>query len=75
MIDLNAYLGLIPHLERAPKGVWISYDADADVLYVSLGEPSTADDTEMDEQGVLTRYANGKVVGYTILNASKIEAR
>jgi uncharacterized protein YuzE len=41
------------------------------VLYISLGEPRAADDTDMTDDGILTRYADGEIVGYTVLNVGK----
>jgi uncharacterized protein YuzE len=72
MLDL---LTLLPRLRGAPEHLLrVSYDAEGDVLYVSLGEPRPADDSDMDDSGVITRYANGEIIGYTILNASKLSA-
>jgi uncharacterized protein YuzE len=67
---------LIPALRDAPTHLLrLSYDAEGDVLYVSFGEPRPAEDAEMDEQGVITRFgADGEVVGYTVIDASKPRA-
>ena len=51
--------------------VWVDYDREADVVYVSFRRPQHATDTiEMDDQGILLRYRGKKLVGVTILNAS-----
>lgn len=65
--------GAIPHLIRLPVGkVWIDYDQEADVLYVSLKRPQRATDTRsMAKKGVLLRYRGKELVGVTILEASK----
>ena len=65
--------GAIPHLIRLPGGkVWIDYDQEADVLYVSLKRPQRATDTrELAGKGVLLRYRGKELVGVTILNASE----
>jgi len=65
--------GAIPHLIRLPGGkVWIDYDQEADVLYVSLKRPQRATDTrELAGKGVLLRYRGKELVGVTILEASK----
>ena len=65
--------GAIPHLIRLPGGkVWIDYDQDADVLYVSLKRPQRATDTrELAGKGILLRYRGKELVGVTILDASK----
>jgi len=64
--------GAIPHLIRLPVGkVWIDYDQEADVLYVSLKRPQKATDTrESADKGVLLRYRGKELVGLTILGAS-----
>lgn len=65
--------GAIPHLIRLPVGkVWIDYDQEADVLYVSLKRPQKATDTQLlAKKGVLVRYRGKELVGVTILDASK----
>ena len=55
-----------------PKNkVWIDYDKEADVLYLSFEKPQKATDSEMRDDGVLLRYKRDKLVGITILEASK----
>lgn len=50
----------------------VSYDQAGDVLYVHFGEePVAADDSEFVDDDTVVRYRAGKVVGVTILNASK----
>ena len=49
--------------------VKMSYDDEADVLYISFGEPEPADDSDITDQGVVVRLREGKIVGLTILNA------
>jgi len=52
-------------------GVWTSYDAEADVLYVNFRQPSEADDAELGDDNVIRRYAaDGELIGVTVLNAS-----
>ena len=43
----------------------------ADVLYLSFQRPQKATDSEMRDDGVLLRYKRDKLVGITILEASK----
>ena len=45
-----------------------NYDPDADVLYISFGDPQPADDG-LEHDGVLHRYRDGALIGITILNA------
>ena len=47
----------------------MNYDEEADVLYISFGEPEPADDADVTDQGVVIRLRDGKIVGLTILNA------
>lgn len=48
----------------------VTYDADADVLYLSVGEPQPAAATEATPEGHAVRYdERGEIVGITIVNA------
>jgi uncharacterized protein YuzE len=61
-----------PHLIRFPENkLWIDYDKEADVLYLSFNRPQKATDSEMLDNGVLLRYKGDKLVGMTVLEASK----
>jgi uncharacterized protein YuzE len=44
---------------------------EADVLYISFKRPQKATDSEMMENGILIRYRGEKIVGVTVLEASK----
>ena len=57
-------------VESNEENAWLSYDREADVLYVSFRRPATADDSELDDDGTITRYKDGQVIGYTIPNFS-----
>ena len=62
----------LPHLLRLPsKQIWFDFDDEADVLYVSFERPQGATDSELSEDGVLTRYRGDQLVGVTIMNARK----
>lgn len=51
--------------------MWVSYDREADVLYVNYRMPAVADGGEEIEPGVIARYDDaGELIGYTIINAS-----
>lgn len=52
--------------------LWVDYDREADALYLNFERPQHADDSEMSDDGVVTRYRADRVVGYTILNAGKV---
>jgi len=47
------------------------YDPEGDVLYISFGKPQEAGDPDITEEGMIIRLKEGKIVGLTILNASK----
>ncbi len=49
----------------------LDYDREADVLYISLGRPQEATESEMLENCVLVRFRGDQLVGVTILEASK----
>ena len=52
--------------------LWLDYDAEADVLYISLKRPQQATKTiDLDEEGILLRYRDSELVGMTVLDASK----
>lgn len=48
----------------------ISYDRDADVLYLSVGKPRPAAQTYGTPEGHAVRYdAGGHIIGITLVNA------
>ncbi len=49
----------------------MSYDAEADTLYVNYKKPSHATDSEITEDDTIIRYEGNEIVGFTILQASK----
>lgn len=53
--------------------LFIDYDKEADVLYVSFGKPQKADDAIQGEDGIIRRKKGKKIVGLTILNASRFK--
>jgi uncharacterized protein YuzE len=65
-------LALARQIPKFPAGkMWLDYDADADVLYISLKRPQKATETIESSEGVLLRYRGKNLVGMTILNASE----
>jgi uncharacterized protein YuzE len=69
--EIQDFLRLLPKVKESRKGlVWMSYDAEADTLYVNYKKPSHATDSEPTDDDVIVRYEDGTVVGYTILHAS-----
>jgi uncharacterized protein YuzE len=72
MISVEQYLQILPTIQASPEqNVWLSYDPEADVLYINFKKPSIADDSELTDDDVIIRYAGENIVGYTILHASK----
>lgn len=70
--EYQTYLKLLPTVKESPQNtVWMSYDAEADTLYVNLKKPSYATDSQLTDDDVIIRYEGDKVVGYTILHASQ----
>ena len=64
----------MPHILNLPAAkFWVDYDREADVLYISFQRPQKATESEMLEDGVILRYRGDKMVGLTILDASKRE--
>jgi uncharacterized protein YuzE len=69
---LELIFKVIPSILSFPyKKMWIDYDENADVLYISFKRPQQATDTEMTKDGILIRYKDDDIVGITILEASK----
>jgi uncharacterized protein YuzE len=65
-------LNLAKEVTKLGQDLWVSYDAEADVLYISLQCPQRATDTIMlDDVGILLSYRGRKLVGITVLEASK----
>ena len=72
--DIHDYLKLMPAVKMTPQhNLWLSYDEDADTLYVNFKKPSCATDSELTDNDVIVRYENDEVIGFTVLHASKRE--
>ena len=70
--DIQEYLRLIPAVNKAPQhALWLTYDAEADTLYVNFKKPSVATDSEMTDDDIIIRYEGEEIIGYTVLHASK----
>jgi len=57
-------------LQLQEKSVWLDYDQEADVLYVSFRKPQRATKTIEIDDDFLVRKDGHKIVGVTIMNAS-----
>ena len=58
-------------LKLRTKKLWLDYDEEADVLYVSFRRPQKATDSRM-EGDLIYHYRDEELVGVTILHASEI---
>jgi len=64
-------LSLVTDLIKLPlEHMWIDYDKEADVLYLSFRRPQRATKSIETEKDILIRKDGNKIVGLTILNAS-----
>ena len=71
MTDIQRYLDLIPNVKNSPRHViWLSYDEEADVLYINFKKPSRATDSEINEDDVIVRYEDNDIIGITVLHAA-----
>jgi len=72
---INTIFQSIPLIRKYPSDhIWIDYDREADVLYISFERPQRATDSVLKDN-VLIRKRNGKIIGLTILNASKFKKK
>jgi uncharacterized protein YuzE len=63
---------LIPDVKESPQRVlWLSYDQEADTLYVNFRKPSHATDSDLTDDDVIVRYDKDEIIGLTILHASR----
>lgn len=68
---LNEIVQFTTNIVKFPvKKMWIDFDEDADVLYISFQRPQRATDSKMLDNGILLRYHRDRLVGLTILDAS-----
>ncbi len=51
--------------------LWVDYDKGVDVLYINFGEPQKAEDSFHGEDDIIRRKKGDKLVGLTVLNASR----
>lgn len=65
----------IPYLLSAPsQRIWIDYDEEADVLYISFRKPQRANDSLL-EDNIIYHYRDCELVGLTVLRASEFNNR
>jgi len=70
---ISGALALAKQVGKFPSHkMWLDYDAEADVLYISLRRPQRATRTvDLDKHGILLRYRDDEMVGITVLDASR----
>ena len=72
MADISEFLKLVPAVQQTPEDyLWMSYDREADVVYINFKKPSYATDSELRDDDVILRYEGDDLVGLTILHASR----
>jgi uncharacterized protein YuzE len=70
--DIACVLRAVPRLVNFPASqMWIDYDAEADVLYLSFAKPQRATDSDLRDDGIIVHRRGKKVVGLTIQDASQ----
>ena len=70
--EIEQVLKIVPDFLNIPyERIWSAYDHKADVLYINFKKPSHADDSEITDDDIVIRYEKGKVIGLTVLHASK----
>lgn len=70
--SLGYLLKAVSHLVKLPKThMWLDYDAEADVLYVHFEEKPSSSHSEMRDDGIIFDYKGQRLVGLTILEASR----
>lgn len=72
MSTVQEYLKLLPTVKDAPlHAVWLTYDQEADVMYVNFRRPSVATDSEITDDDIIIRYDGDEIIGFTVLHASQ----
>ncbi|MEW6506987.1 MAG: DUF2283 domain-containing protein [Bacteroidota bacterium] len=72
MAEVTEFLKSVPYLTKMPtNSMWVDYDNEADVLYISFRKPQHADDSKMNDDTIY-HYSGNELVGITILNAKKL---
>ena len=69
--NYREFLRFLPTIKQTPQAtLWMTYDQEADVLYINFRKPSVATDSELTDEDMIIRYAGDDVIGVTILHAS-----
>ncbi|MEW6220291.1 MAG: DUF2283 domain-containing protein [Thermodesulfobacteriota bacterium] len=68
---IKGCLNMAADMMRLPaRQVWIDYDKEADVLYMSFRKPQRATRTIEADEDILIRKDGRAIVGITVLNVS-----
>ena len=71
-INIDQYLSIIPTLLQCQDGsIRLSYDEEADVLYIHFRKSGPATDNELTDDDIILRYDGDELIGITILHASQ----
>ncbi len=70
--DISTLLKAVTQLVKLPeKHMWLDYDDKADVLYLHFEEKPQSTHSEMRDDGIILDYADKRLVGLTITDASR----
>ncbi len=70
MTDIQDFLRSIPAVNKTPQhSLWLTYDAEADTLYVNFKKAEHCHHSEKTDDDVIVRYEDEEVIGYTVLHA------
>jgi uncharacterized protein YuzE len=67
----NCIAAAMKIMKLPTQHVWLDYDKEADVLYMSFRKPQKDRETIELEDDILVRKDGKEIVGLTILNASR----
>ncbi len=64
-------MAIVSDMVKLPtRHVWLDYDKEADVLYMSFRKPQRAAKTIETDKDILIRKDGKEIVGLTIMNVS-----
>ena len=69
-IDIAEIRRIVHESLEVPTDFEYDYDEEADVLYVTF-DRAIEDDATLTPNNLILRYCEGRLIGVTILNASK----
>ena len=69
--DIRPLIDMVPTVRDSPdRSVWLTYDSDADSLYVHFKKPNKATESELTDTDLILRYEGEELIGITVLHAS-----